>query len=305
MPDSESILWIVRPSLLNNCLGSDWKGIIMRISEHVHLIRKEFLVTPEVKRYVNIYLIVGKYCYLIDSGVKGSETLIEEYMESLSRKMTDLKGVFLTHSHPDHAGAAAEIKRRTNCTLYAPAPELPWIEHIQKQFEERPIPNFFNLISESIKVDLPLIGGEEIMLEEGITIRALSTKGHSHGSMSFILNDEVIFTGDAIPVADDLPIFVGYEETLKSLDLIQSIPHLKYYCPAWDEVYQKDKLDIVINDSKEMLFRLKVAVTQVEEEFPEISEPERTAEVLKRANLLRYAGNPLVSRSIDAISKCK
>lgn len=239
MPDCESILWIVRPSLLNNCLCSDWKG------------------------------------------------------------------VFLTHSHPDHAGAAAEIKRRTNCTIYAPAPELPWIEDIQKQFEERPIPNFFNLLSESVKVDQPLTGDEEIMLEEGIIIRALSTKGHSHGSMSFILNDEVIFTGDAIPVADDLPIFVDYEETLNSLDLIQSIPDLQYCCPAWDEVYQKEKLDIVINDSKEMLFRLKETVTQVEEEFPEITEPERTVEVLKRANLLRYAGNPLVSRSIDAIRKCK
>ncbi len=275
----------------------------MRINEHVHLIKKEFHVTPEIKRYVNIYLIVGKYCYLIDSGVNGSETLIEEYMESLGRKMTNLKSIFLTHSHPDHAGAAAEIKRRTNCTIYAPAQELSWIENIKKQFEERPIPNFFNLISDSVKVDQPLTGNEEIMLEEGIKIQPLSTKGHSHGSMSFILNDEVIFTGDAIPVANDLPIFVDYGETLKSLDLIQNIPNLQYYCPAWDEVYQKEKLDIVINDSKKMLFRLKEAVSQVEAEFPEISEPSKVEEILKRANMFSYAGNPFVSRSIYAIRK--
>lgn len=273
----------------------------MRINEHVHLIRKEFHVTPEVNRYVNIYLIVGKYCYLIDTGVKGSETAIEEYLKSLGREMTDLKGIFLTHSHPDHAGAAAEIKRRTNCTIYAPAQELPWIEDIQKQFEERPIPNFFNLLSDSIKVDQPLIGDEKIMLEEGLKIQSLSTKGHSHGSMSFILNDEVIFTGDAIPMANDLPIFMDYEETLRSLDLIQSIPNLQLCCPAWDEVYQKEKLGIVIKDSKKMLFRLKEAVTQVENEFPGLSKPDILTAVLERANMFQYAGNPLVARSIDAI----
>ena len=48
---------------------------IMKINNQVHLIRKEFFVTPEVKRYINIYLIVGKHCYLVDSGVTGTHTL--------------------------------------------------------------------------------------------------------------------------------------------------------------------------------------------------------------------------------------
>ncbi|MCI7181694.1 MAG: MBL fold metallo-hydrolase [Lachnospiraceae bacterium] len=69
----------------------------MRINEHVHLIRKEFWVTSKVKRYINIYLITGKNCYLIDSGVAGSETEIAEYMESIGRCLNDIKGIFLTH----------------------------------------------------------------------------------------------------------------------------------------------------------------------------------------------------------------
>ena len=93
----------------------------MKVNEQVHLIRKEFYVTPEVKRFINVYLIVGKYCYLVDSGVKGTQNLIEEYLKSINRKMTDIKGVFLTHSHPDHIGAAAEIIRQTDCKIYAPA----------------------------------------------------------------------------------------------------------------------------------------------------------------------------------------
>ena len=55
----------------------------MKITENVHVIRNEFQVTPQVKRYVNIYLLVGKWCYLIDSGVDGSEKIIKEYLECI------------------------------------------------------------------------------------------------------------------------------------------------------------------------------------------------------------------------------
>ena len=97
----------------------------------------------------------------MDTGVAGTETLIEEYLKSINRKMTDIKGVFLTHSHPDHAGAAAEIKRKSMCEIYAPCQEVSWIEDIQKQYNERPIPNFFKLLYESVKVDRPLTDAEK------------------------------------------------------------------------------------------------------------------------------------------------
>lgn len=273
---------------------------MMQITNQVHLIRKEFYVTPEVKRYINIYLIVGKYCYLVDSGVAGSHTLIEEYLKSMNRQMIDIKGIFLTHSHPDHIGAAAEIQRQTNCEIYAPMEEIPWIEDIEKQFSERPIPNFFQLLSESVKVSQPLKDGDSILLEDGIRIRALSTKGHSHGSMSFVLNEEEAFTGDAIPVAGDLPIFVDYEQTIESLDKLQSLSGIKNYCPAWDDVYDREKFDAVIENSKRMLTQLKDAVSQVEKDFPMGSEAEKMQEIYKRADMMNLLGNPLVARSIEA-----
>lgn len=97
----------------------------MKVNNQIHLIRKEFYVTPEVKRYINIYLIVGKYCYLIDCGVAGTEKLINQYLETIHHKMADIKGIFFTHSHPDHMGAAAKIKKQTGCDVYAPVEELP------------------------------------------------------------------------------------------------------------------------------------------------------------------------------------
>ena len=275
----------------------------MKIAENVHLIRKEFYVTPEVKRYINLYLITGESCYLIDSGVSGSKKIIDEYLHSIGRNMSDIKGIFLTHAHPDHIGGAAEIKRITDCKVYAPMLESDWIEDIDIQYRERPIPNFYTLLSESVKVDVPLQDGDSVTLEEGLEICALLTRGHSHGSMSFILGNNIIFTGDAIPVAHDLPIFVDYEQSLYSLDRINELSNVQYFCPAWDEIYDKIRLKEVINDSKRMLHRLKDAVHQVEKEYKQYNEAEKLTMIFKQADILQYIGNLLVVKSIGACRK--
>ena len=54
----------------------------MRISDYVHQIRIDFQVTPEVQRYVFVYLLVGEKCCLIDAGVAGSEAVISAYMKN-------------------------------------------------------------------------------------------------------------------------------------------------------------------------------------------------------------------------------
>lgn len=272
----------------------------MKINEYVHVIRKDFEVTKDVKRYVNIYLIIGKNCYLIDSGVAGTEILISNYMKSIGRKFTDIKGIFLTHAHPDHIGAVAAIKRQTGCQVYAPLLGMDWIQDVQKQFAERPIPNFFKLVSESVKVDYPLLDGEVVALEKGITIKTLATPGHSDDSMSYILNNKTIFIGDVIPVPNDLPIFVNYEKCIKSIGKIRKIEGIMDYCPAWDKVYTRKELFDLSITSEEWMRKLKLIVIEVENELAELSEKERKQEVCKRLDMQNFSGNPLFMKSIEA-----
>lgn len=275
----------------------------MKISENVHKIRIDFQVTPQVKRYVNIFLLVGEACYLIDSGVAGSETVLEQYLTSIGRKLTDIKGVFLTHSHPDHMGGAAELKKRTGCKIYAPKGECEWMEDIDTQFKQRPIPNFYGLVSESVVIDEPLCDEDTIKLEEGMQIRALATPGHSQGSMSYMLNDTVVFTGDAIPVANDLPIFVDYKQSLYSLNKLENLREVTCFCPAWDDVYNGRKIQDVLDTGRNILFQLKEAVQKVEEECENWDEKEKILKVLELAGISQYAGNPLVAKSIEACKK--
>ena len=108
---------------------------------------------------------------------------------------------------------------------------------------------------------------------------------------------------NAIPVAHDLPIFVGFEESLYSLDRINELSNVQYFCPAWDEIYDKISIKEVINDSKRMLHRLKDAVHKVEVEYKELNEDEKILMIFKKAGILQYAGNPLVVKSIEACRK--
>ena len=73
----------------------------------IHQIRIDFNVTEKIRRYVFVYIIEAKDCYMIDSGVYGCEKQIASYMESIGRKLSDIKKIFLTHAHPDHIGSAA------------------------------------------------------------------------------------------------------------------------------------------------------------------------------------------------------
>lgn len=87
--------------------------------------------------------------------------------------------------------------------------------------------------------------------------------------------------------------------------MILFLPGIQYYCPAWDKVYEKDEFDTVIENSKEMLLRMKKAVLQVEEEFPGLSDEDKVIEVLKRVNMLMFLGNKLVAKSIEACGNIK
>jgi len=68
----------------------------------VHQIKIDFNVTEQISRFVYVYILESDSLYLIDSGVFGCEKQITDYLDSIGRNKAEIKGIFLTHAHPDH-----------------------------------------------------------------------------------------------------------------------------------------------------------------------------------------------------------
>ena len=191
----------------------------MQLTGNIHAIKIPFQVRLDseitLERFVYVYLVYGKRIYLIDTGVARSEQVIFDYIRKTGRKPDDISMVILTHSHPDHIGGARAIKAETDCIVAAHSGEKLWIEDVDLQSRERPVPGFHSLVGGSVGVDRTLADGDVLDVGDGLRLEVFYTPGHSTGSISlFLLGERALFSGDAIPLKDDAPI---YEDVLASV----------------------------------------------------------------------------------------
>ncbi|MDD3338575.1 MAG: MBL fold metallo-hydrolase [Lachnospiraceae bacterium] len=263
----------------------------------VHQVKIDFNVTDQIKRYVYVYLIEGKYCYLIDSGVAGCQHIIIERIHEIGKELSDLRGIFLTHAHPDHIGTAAWFKEQTGCKIYASKGEMPWIEDIDLQFKERPIPNFYKLAGKSVAIDQQVKDGDELALDEAFSFKVIGTKGHSIDEVSYKAEDS-LFIGDSVPVKGDIPIYVDCNESIRSLNRIKSEKSCKWFYPAWDYTYDSSTVLDKIEDANHLIHLIDLTVKKSQKKMDDKSViVNSVCEILHN---LRLADNPLFARTIES-----
>ncbi|WP_321505364.1 MBL fold metallo-hydrolase [uncultured Methanoregula sp.] len=214
----------------------------MQVTPAIHALRHPFQVpvAPGITldRFVYSYIIACETITLIDTGVAGCETRIFEYIRSIGRDPREISLIILTHSHPDHIGAALAIRDATGCTIAAHAAERAWIEDVVRQNRERPVPGFDTLVGGPVPLDFELEGGCTIDIDgtSGYEIQVIHTPGHSEGSISLFMQGEgALFSGDAIPVAGDLPVYDDAGQSVRSIRLLRSIQGIRHLLSAWDE----------------------------------------------------------------------
>ncbi|MBQ4124783.1 MAG: MBL fold metallo-hydrolase [Desulfovibrio sp.] len=271
-------------------------------SARLHQIRIDFSVTPEVKRFVYAYLIEAKGLYLVDAGVAGSETQILGHVQEIGRSPSELRGIFLTHAHPDHIGTAAWFRERFGCSVYASAGEKPWIEDIDRQFRERPIPNFYGLAGRSCPVDVCLADGDCIAPEPELELIAIATPGHSPGHMAY-RTGQALFIGDAVPVKGDIPIFTDEQATRKTLARLARLMRedgIATCYPAWDRTYDACAMQAKLQEAEAVMGQLKEAVLQLDEGS---GLPLPVGRVCARLGMPALAANPLFARTVDCLRK--
>ncbi|MEJ2688989.1 MAG: MBL fold metallo-hydrolase [Deltaproteobacteria bacterium] len=276
----------------------------MQSAERIHAIKIPFKVPVSsemsVDRFAFVYLLLGENIHLIDSGVAGAEAIILDYLKKQGREPREIASLILTHSHPDHIGAAKSIKEQTGCTVFAPRQEQNWIEDTEKQFRDRPVPGFMTLVEGPVQVDNLLEGGEILELEKGITCKTISTPGHSKGSLSLLFEEEKsLFTGDALAFPGDLPIYEDVAACLSSIKALQQIKEVEHLFSSWEPPIQgREKIDKRMKESEDYLLRIHNAAVNIssKEKLQDIMELCR--KVVSELGLPPFAVNPLVARAI-------
>src|SRR5512137_779298 len=124
-------------------------GSAMQITPSIHALRHPFKIPVApgiaIDRFVYSYILAGETITLIDTGVAGCENCIFDYIRSIGRDPEEITLIILTHSHPDHIGAAKAIRDATGCSVMAHSSERVWIEDVDRQNRERPVPGFSTL----------------------------------------------------------------------------------------------------------------------------------------------------------------
>ncbi len=113
--------------------------------------------------------------------------------ERIISKLGNLKleAVLLTHGHVDHISAARELKEKTGCKVYISKEDEPMLRSSKLCRAD-----YFSVPFYPCEGAECFSDGDSLTFGD-MTFKVVSTKGHTAGSVSFII-DDVIFFGDTL-----------------------------------------------------------------------------------------------------------
>lgn len=276
----------------------------MQVSEHVHALKIPFQVDASggpVERFVYAYLIYGENVYLVDSGVSTAKQVILDYLGETGRQVEEISLIIQTHAHPDHIGATQWLQEESGCGVAIHPAERSWVEDVDEQYRERPVPGFHELVGGSADVTHDLRDGEVIKLEDGLSLEAFYTPGHSHGSTSFLLwEDRALFSGDVVPVPGDLPIYVDPHASTRSIERLADIRDVEILLSSWDDPRRGGQTREAFEAGHGYLQRVHEAVLKVAGEKDDLAPMELCGRVLEEVGLPPMVANPLIARSFQS-----
>lgn len=156
----------------------------------------------------NVYLVkTGGMNILVDTGRKKYRTRLLNRLHDLGISQVHL--LVLTHTHFDHSENAAYLKNHFNLKIMVHAEEKSFLEKGRNTQVWCIIPGLAFLIDRMIPFALRkndyepaiadlIVEGEQSPGELPPGLRILHTPGHSMGSVSLLVDDEIALVGDLI-----------------------------------------------------------------------------------------------------------
>jgi len=274
----------------------------MQITNRIHLLKHPFkvMVGPDTSldRFVYSLVVFDETITLIDCGTKESLPLIVNAIEENQRDPEEINTVILSHAHPDHMGCAAMLKKQYGCKVISHSREVPWIENIEQQILERPVPGFKLLTEESVKVDETVEDGQCIAAGKNISLQVMLSPGHSCGQIALLFKeDRILFTADAVPLPSDIPNYDNFGAAMATLQRIKGLTEYDTLLSSWaDPLDNRAAIQQFIEASEHYLTRIDTAVQENYGTF-ETAPLENCSKVIAALGLPPLFVNPVVDRA--------
>jgi hydroxyacylglutathione hydrolase len=175
---------------------------------------------------------------LIDAGMRSVYPSLKKHIKSMHLVNDKVDFLVLTHTHFDHCQSAALVKSENSCRIIVGEKEA---EFASKGYTPIPqgtymVTRFLNSLGnmmihgsfgyEPFNADI-LVGDCYNLLSGDIKIDLISTSGHSDGSISVIVDDDIALVGDTMigiftdsifpPFADNVPAMImSWQKLLKT-----------------------------------------------------------------------------------------
>lgn len=136
----------------------------------------------------NFYIYTdGENTVCFDTGYL--PVIIKRALRKINVRTDSISHIFLTHSDYDHVGG---IKLFKNGQVHLSVDEEKMIT-----FKK---PRVLLLFNKRIKRKYQLLNDGDITYIGKIKVKSITTPGHTPGSMSYLVNDSILFTGDTLTI---------------------------------------------------------------------------------------------------------
>jgi glyoxylase-like metal-dependent hydrolase (beta-lactamase superfamily II) len=151
----------------------------------------------------NCYLLLGERPVLVDTGAPGDLKRILAALAQAGLEPKDLALILLTHGHSDHAGCAAELRRRSGAHIAVHTGDADLVRHgrngilAAQNALGRLLRPFVDEEFEGFEPDLLFRDGFSLE-PHGVKGKVLATPGHTPGSASVVLTTGEAIIGDVL-----------------------------------------------------------------------------------------------------------
>jgi glyoxylase-like metal-dependent hydrolase (beta-lactamase superfamily II) len=162
----------------------------------------------------DMYVIKGTDGYIaVDAGMNAS--IIKRELGKLQIPADQVKAILLTHTDSDHTGSIGLFE---NARVF--------ISDAEEQMIDGTTVRNMLIFKSKLDYDYNLLkDGQEIEMA-GLRIRCVLTPGHTPGSMSYIINDKYLFTGDTFRLKDGKAAVFNKFFNMDSAEEMKSIEKL-------------------------------------------------------------------------------